>query len=380
MSQLNMHATMLAEKGKAELERMMADVSVELVKPYVKLYQQDEKKAFEEIIAVYRNQAGAQLIPIREDNDVIEYQLSPCASGQSPALAPIYQTGQGLDDEGVPLMCRACNKWQDKFNEAVGDDVWTMTPNPSVPGACSMKLKKQSSADVFTKEELWLNATPKPKQALIKLLSNDFDIVDLLDGQLDEWIPWHDYLVRWLEYMFAWVMREYGLDYYDDFMAKTYDTSFGLIYAEIGPLSEEEALAKNAKIWHYHVGKFEVEEEEHRFRFVLDPCGSGGRLYRGEMHLDSFHYGDELAPLIKEKHPIAFNRLDAPGYCTHCASSNRDMFKGNPFVFVVDGEAQSAPGKPCHQYLYKKGAPLDIEQRILAQVNMGEVIPTSTVD
>lgn len=383
LSQMNLHSVLLAEKGEETLNRMMKDVSVELVKPYVKLYQQDEKRAFEEIIALYRNQAGAQLIPVKEVEDEIEYHLAPCGSGASPAFAELRQTGHGMDKDGVPLICRACNQWQETFNEAVGEEVWTMTPNPTVPGACSMKLRKQAvnaGKDIFTKEELWLNATPKPKLALIKVLSDDLDIAPLLENQLDEWIPWHDYMVRWLEYVFAWVIREYGLAYYDDYMAKTYDTAFGLIYAQVGPLAVEEALAKNAKIWHYHVGKFRVQEDENRFAFVLDPCGSGGRLYRGEMHLDSFHYGDNLAPFIEEEHPIAFNRKNAPAYCTHCASSNRDMFKGNPLVFVIDGMAQHTPGAPCRQYLYKQGAPREVEQELLDQVGVAELLPLKQLD
>ena len=147
-----------------------------------------------------------------------------------------------------------------------------------------------------------------------------------------------------------------------------------------GMVGDEEALAALAKVWHYHVAKFRVEEEENRFRFVLDPCGSGGRLYRGEMHLDSFHYGDTLSPLVKGKHNIAFNREDAPHYCTHCASSNRDMFLGAPLVFVVDGTAQSRPGAPCHQYLWKREAPREVEPRLLEQVGMSELLPLKQID
>ena len=376
-SHINMPSVLLAEKGEEALERMMTDVAAELVKPYVKLYQQDEKRAFEEIIALYRNQCGAQLVPLKEDADEVEYQLSPCVLGTNPLCAEIYQSGHGVDKDGVPLLCRACNKWQQVFNEAVGDEVWTMTPNATVPGACNMKLRKQAGkgADIFGKQELWLNATPKAKQALAKVIMGDLDIAPLLENQNKEWTPWHDYGVRWYEYIFAWVIREYGLDYYDAFMAKTYDPAFGLIYAVLDGKSDEEALALLAKVWHYHIAEFHIEEEENRFCFVLDPCGSGGRLYRGEFHLDSFHYGGELSALIEEEHPIAFNRKNAPTYCTHCASSNRDMFKGNPLVFVIDGMSMCKPGAPCRQYLYKQGAPREVEPDLLRQVGMTELQP-----
>jgi len=384
LSQINMHAYIRAKEGDEILDGMMGAVADQLVKPYVKLFQADEKSAFEEIIAVYRNQPGAQLIPLKEDADEIEYQLSPCGSGGGPGAMEIYKTGHGIDDDGVPLFCKACNKWQERFNAAAGEDVWSMTPNESVPGACRMTLRKQKSrgTDLFSKEELWLNGKPKSQQALESLAMGNREIRHLIENQLDEWIPWHDYMVRWLEYVFAWVAENFGLDYYDEFMAQTYDTAFSAIYGLFQQLeTDEEAVAMLAKVWNYHVAKFRVEEEESRFRFVLDPCGSGGRLYRGEMHLDSFHYGDELSPLVEDKHKIAFNRKEAPHYCTHCASSNRDMFLGGgPLVFVVDGTAQSRPGVPCHQYLWKKDAPREVEPRLLEQVGVAELLPLKQLD
>ena len=383
LTHINMHAFIKDKEGDEALHAMMEAVGVQLVKPYVGLYQQDEKAAFEEIIALYRNQTGAQLIPLKEDADEIEYQLSPCGSGGGFAAGEVYKTGHGLDEDGVPLLCKACNKWQERFNSAVGEEVWSMTPNPTVPGACKMTLRKQRSkgTDLFSKEELWLNAKPRSQQALEQLAMGNRDIRHLLENQLDEWKPWHDYAVRWLEYVFAWVAENYGMDYYDEFMAQCYDTAFSAIYGIFQQLeSDEEAVAALAKVWHYHVAKFRVEEEENRFRFVLDPCGSGGRLYRGEMHLDSFHYGDELSPLVEGKHKIAFNREGAPHYCTHCASSNRDMFLGGPLVFVVDGTAQSRPGAACHQYLWKTDAPREVESRLLQQVGVPELLPLRQLD
>jgi hypothetical protein len=378
---------MLKEKGEETLERFMKDTADELVKPYVKLYQKDEKQAFEEIMALYRNQTGAQLIPVKEVSDEIEYHLAPCGSGGSPAMAPVYQSGLGVDDNGVPLFCRACNKWQESFNEAVGEEVWTMTPNPTVPGACQMKLRKQANdseqsggQDIFSKEELWLNATPRSKQALIKVLSGDLDITSLLENQQQEWLPWHDYSVRWLAYNFNWLIREYGLDEYSDIMAQTYDKAFGVIYDAMDGLSDEERVAVMSKVWHYHIADFHVEEEEDRFAFVLNPCGSGGRLYRGEFHLDSFHYGDNLATIVEEEHPIAFNRKNAPSYCTHCASGNRSMFQGNPLVFVVDGKSQAKPGMACRQYVYKQDQPRHAHQELLDQVGMTELLPLIQLD
>ena len=105
---------------------------------------------------------------------------------------------------------------------------------------------------------------------------------------------------------------------------------------------------------------------------MLDPCGSGGRLFREEMTKDRFHYGTDLAPIVKEPHVLTFGRKDFPLYCTHCASGNREQFQGKPLIFVVDGHAQMLRGMPCRQYVWKKGAKPVVERRLLQQVGMDD--------
>jgi hypothetical protein len=130
------------------------------------------------------------------------------------------------------------------------------------------------------------------------------------------------------------------------------------------------------RTWHYHQAKFKVEEEENRFKFILDPCGSGGRLYRGEIGKGgAFHYGTNMLCLMKEPSDINFNRKDFPIYCTHCAATNKDQFRGQPWPFIIDGYSQIKPGLPCVQYFYKKDAKREIDASILAQVGLSEVGP-----
>jgi hypothetical protein len=372
------------DKGEDTLNTMMSRAAKLLVAPYVKLYRESEKQALEEIIALYRTQLGAQLIPLKEDSNEIQYQLAPCGSGGSPANQPYYQEGTGLDKDGVPLICRACKKWQSAFNDEVGEQVWDMTPEASVPGSCRMTLRKQESKgrDLFSKEELWLNSKPIARQALERIMMQDTDIAELIKDQRKEWTPWHDYSIRWLEYSFAWVTEEYGIDYYDQFMRETYDAKYASFFPLMNAMSTEERVATAAMIWNYHITDFRVTEDENFVHLHLDPCGSGGRLYRGEMHLDSFHYGTELAPLTTEKHPVGFNREGLGFYCTHCATGNRTIMEDPTAALfsLVDGEAQLKPGMPCKVSIGKKEAPRQVDQRLLDQVGMTELIQTVNVD
>ena len=176
----------------------------------------------------------------------------------------------------------------------------------------------------------------------------------------------------WNEYTFASCREHGGMDYLEDCLKEGYDSGFSFLYASMEAFEDDagrvSALAQN---WHYHQGAFRIEEEEDRFAFILDPCGSGGRMFREEMTKDRFHYGTELAPIIKEPHNLTFGRKNFPLYCVHCASGNRDQFSGNPLIFVVDGHAQMERGMPCRQYVWKKDAPNRLDIRLLDQVGMG---------
>ena len=98
-------------------------------------------------------------------------------------------------------------------------------------------------------------------------------------------------------------------------------------------------------------------------------------MFRGNMHKGRFRYGKGMPCLMKEPADISFNRNDYPVYCTHCASTNRDQFEGNPFVFLIDGHAMKEPNSPCVQYLYKKAAKREVSPEMLAQVGKSEVTP-----
>lgn len=203
----------------------------------------------------------------------------------------------------------------------------------------------------------------------------DLNIADLIRDQHREWRPYHDLMVEYAACTQSLVYREKGAEYLDGFLKETYDSAFKMFYPIYDMLDDISLLRLFVRVWHYHQATFQVEEQENRFAFILDPCGSGGRMYRAEMHKGRFRYGEGIPCLMKEPADINFNRKDFPIYCTHCASSNRDPFEGNPLIFVVDGHSQKDPGSPCIEYLYKKAAPREASPGMLAQVGLTAVQP-----
>ncbi len=55
-------------------------------------------------------------------------------------------------------------------------------------------------------------------------------------------------------------------------------------------------------------GAIWVIEEADRYRIVLDPCGSGGRMRK-----------TELFGVTKKTYPWSWNKSGVPYYCIHCA-------------------------------------------------------------
>jgi hypothetical protein len=64
-------------------------------------------------------------------------------------------------------------------------------------------------------------------------------------------------------------------------------------------------------------GAFTIEEDDEKFIFRMNPCGSGQRLWRNGLYRGEDAYG-----LTREAHDWSYDRKDFPLYCTHCTFMN----------------------------------------------------------
>lgn len=339
----------------------------------------DERDAIADLVAVFKHQMGANARPLQESQSEVVLDLAPCGSGgrvdrqQLPDRRP---AAYGDWADGVNSLCQACKACQTALNEALGESVWTSEKGDD--GHCRLRFRKQAARgeELFTEEERHDLVQTRVQQAQERLAAGDLAIESLLIGQRRDWMPWHDFAVVWLEHFYATALEIGGPDYLDEMLEVTYEPAFHAGFPHYASLSDEELVREVARTWNYHCADFTVHEEEDRFVFRLDPCGSGGRLFRGQMWRDMFHYGDPMAPLIEQPHNINFNRRNAPAYCTHCAASNRAQLKDGPAgdsprFFVIDGHAQLEPGQPCRQFSYKKAAVRgDMDPAIPAQIGL----------
>lgn len=372
---------LLRDCGEATFEETSRRIARFLMAPYAEqLRGGKEKETVRDILTVWCHQLG-RIDPLGETGNEVAFSLAPCGSGGRLLLGAFYEASPQRYPrlrDGTPLFCRICRHLQEGLNGQAEKDFWSAVPERQPTGFCRVRFSKQQTRGtrLFRSEETDRLITPRCRQALRALDGNRSEIRDLLVDQHREWRPLHDLLNLWVTALFSVVYGEKGMPYLSELVWETYVPMFDSTYRLYSALDTKSVFRNLVRLWHYHQATFRVTEEEDRFAFLLDPCGSGGRLYRGEVWMPGvFRYGTGLLCEAREPDDITFQRAPFPIYCIHCAATNRDQFEGKPWSFVVDGEAMSDPSKPCTQYLYKKEAPRAAPPALLEQVGLSEAKP-----
>lgn len=126
-------------------------------------------------------------------------------------------------------------------------------------------------------------------------------------------------------------------------------------------MSVEERVHVTAEIARAHRcgpdldGTVEIVEEEDRFTIRMDPCGSGGRMRRGDS-VDGTP--SRLGPpyefgVTRTAHDWSWGRTDVPYYCVHCSLNELlPMEWGGHPLWVT--EYQDDASKPCAWHFYKR--------------------------
>jgi hypothetical protein len=105
-------------------------------------------------------------------------------------------------------------------------------------------------------------------------------------------------------------------------------------------------------------GNMEFEEDENRYTFRFDPCGSGARILRGDEIEGSAPRTDPPYGwgVTKEKHDFAWNKKGICYYCSNCCAVMQlkpiDAF-GYPVRVVEPPSYPSETAKKCTWHIYK---------------------------
>ncbi len=102
-------------------------------------------------------------------------------------------------------------------------------------------------------------------------------------------------------------------------------------------------------------GALEIIEEDDRISIKMDPCGSGGRMRRGDP-VDGTP--SRLGPpynfgVTKEAYPWSWGKKGVPYYCLHCACNEILPIEWGGYPLWVTGYSDDHQA-PCYWHFYKK--------------------------
>ncbi len=121
-------------------------------------------------------------------------------------------------------------------------------------------------------------------------------------------------------------------------------------------------------------GFVEFIEDDQRISLRMDPCGSGGRMRRGDpvdgtpSRLGApYNFGTTQQP-----HDWSWGLTGVPYYCTHCAMNEiLPMEWGGHPLWVTEFNPDAS--QPCHWHFYKKAE--DIPEQYYARVGRTKPAP-----
>jgi hypothetical protein len=171
----------------------------------------------------------------------------------------------------------------------------------------------------------------------------------------------HDLFCDWVWDMQTQIAKRWGEDAVGDVLRSSQETwMLRRSWKGFLGMTVPERVAVTAEIMRAHHGgpkqdgALGITEDEHRFSIRMDPCGSGGRMRRGDPvdGTPSRLGAPYTFGVTQQPHDWSWGRTGVPYYCTHCAMNEiLPMEWGGHPLWVTDFEPDAS--KPCHWHFYK---------------------------
>ncbi len=172
----------------------------------------------------------------------------------------------------------------------------------------------------------------------------------------------HDMACDWLWDIYTKLAEQQGEDAIYQISRATQETwMLKRTWKGFLKMSIEERVYISAEIMRSHRcgphqdGTIEIIEDEDRISIKMDPCGSGGRMRRGDSvngtpsrFLPPYNFG-----ITKEPHWWCWNQKGVPYYCVHCAINEILPIEWGGYPLWVTGYSDNADD-PCYWHFYKK--------------------------
>jgi hypothetical protein len=182
----------------------------------------------------------------------------------------------------------------------------------------------------------------------------------LCEAMKHEWRYLHDLLVEGIAGLISFVAERLGDEGVADAWQWSSERGWKRDVGAIARMDRRDVVLALASTWRAHSGSgtgpapgaFSIEEDDEKFTFRMNPCGSGQRLWR----LGRYEGPDGFG-LTAKPHDWSYGREGFPLYCTHCSFMNELLpirWIGYP-VYPSD-PPEDFDRDPCVWYWYKDPA------------------------
>jgi hypothetical protein len=188
------------------------------------------------------------------------------------------------------------------------------------------------------------------------------DLVPILRDLRENYVAVHDAQADWCWGLLTVLRDSLGEDAMDEVFRVTQGAWVGDRYAALADMTPEESfqLAIEGMRGHHcgrlRDGRIDVVEDDEKWVMSFDPCGSGGRMRRGDP--ERGQTPRESAPFnfarTERPHDWSWNRAGVCLYCAHCAVVNEILpieRLGAPMRVTENPEHA---GDPCTWTIYKR--------------------------
>jgi hypothetical protein len=187
--------------------------------------------------------------------------------------------------------------------------------------------------------------------------------LDLLDRMRLEFKVPHDVLVAWIQDLLAQVAGTWGEEAVLDSILQTHQGIWGDRYERWDEMTPHEKLAltvEGMRGGHFsgqrRRGDMTLVDQGDRYKMIMELCGSGGVLRRGDPETGRPPHPTGLHGTNQQPHLWTWQKTGVHWYCSHCCIA-MEWLPGRrrgrplrPLDHVLD------PGAPCTWYVYKDEA------------------------
>lgn len=182
----------------------------------------------------------------------------------------------------------------------------------------------------------------------------------LLEAKTGVWLTIHDIYEDFLADCFGYVYDSFGKEALWE-VFRNWGEGTREWFAKRAALSPEASLEAAAMVWREHVGSLRIEEDEDKYRLVLQPCGSGGKIME---RLEKGLSGKKgVSTRMRGKEPLLGGKSNLLIYCTHCPFLFETLcreWRGKPLWVITPPQKA---GAPCMVDVYKDPAKIPVSGR-----------------